>query len=205
MTGIMATTFTHSTRRLARGSMALLLPGLVCWFLGNGLWIQAKAILAQHLISSAWQNSLEQGEPVKPWPWADTWPVASMTDHRSGRVFYILSGAQGNSLAFGPGNLHGSASPGTPGVSIVGGHRDTHFRFLKSSLPGDMLTVVNHQGNSSRWRIQGAAIHNIHQQQLLADADDQLILVTCYPFDALQSGGPLRYVVRAHRMPDSSG
>jgi sortase A len=29
-----------------------------------------------------------------------------------------------------------------------------------------------------------------------------LVLVTCFPFDAIQAGGPLRYVVRAERTVD---
>jgi len=27
---------------------------------------------------------------------------------------------------------------------------------------------------------------------------DTLLLVTCYPFDSMDAGGPLRYVVEAH-------
>ncbi len=36
-------------------------------------------------------------------------------------------------------------------------------------------------------------------QELLTggSSEEALLLVTCYPFDALQAGGPLRYVVTA--------
>ncbi len=55
----------------------LLLSG--SWQLAGGLWIDAKALLAQRLISVAWERTLIAGEAgVKPWPWADTWPVARL-------------------------------------------------------------------------------------------------------------------------------
>ena len=41
-------------------------------------------------------------------------------------------------------------------------------------------------------------IMNVERSVLRTDPDaDQLVLVTCYPFDALRAGGPLRYVVFA--------
>ncbi|UCE88716.1 MAG: class GN sortase, partial [Pseudomonadota bacterium] len=60
---------------------ALALPG--AWQLGHGAWIYAKAVLAQHLLHSAWQHTLAQravsSQPrILPWPWADTWPVARL-------------------------------------------------------------------------------------------------------------------------------
>ena len=36
-----------------------------------------------------------------------------------------------------------------------------------------------------------------HKYQLSLDPEaDELLLVTCYPFDAIQAGGSLRYVVK---------
>ena len=43
---------------------------------GEGLWIHAKAILAQVLLERAFAQTLTTGKPVKPWSWADTWPEA---------------------------------------------------------------------------------------------------------------------------------
>ena len=40
-----------------------------------------------------------------------------------------------------------------------------------------------------------------HDLSMTADAGDtRLTLVTCYPFDAIRPGGPLRYVVVARRV-----
>lgn len=165
----------------------------------DGAWIHAKATLAQLLIANAWNEVREgQGSVSKPWPWADTWPVARI-QYRGDtpRDLYVLAGAQGNSLAFGPGHLFGSALPGETGVSIVGGHRDTHFAFLQHADIGDALIVTPANGDAKRYVITDKAIANSLTDPLLAmPYSSQLMLVTCYPFDAVQSG-PLRYVVTA--------
>lgn len=185
---------------------ALLVIG--AWQFGHGAWIQAKAVLAQHLIASAWQQAQQHAEPVKPWPWADTWPVARLQMASHDVDLFILQGADGSSLAFGPGHLNGSALPGTPGFSVVGGHRDTHFRFLQSVHIGDELEVTPNQHAAVRYRITAIRIVDSRNNPLLASADDdQLVLVTCYPFDALSAGGPLRYLVFADplRHPSTTG
>ena len=108
-----------------RRYLAIIVCLLGLWQVSAGLWIHAKAQLAQILIESAWNKTLVDQHAHKPWPWADTWPVARM--HTADEELYILEGAQGNSLAFGPGHLQGSVLPGKKGISIIGGHRDTHF------------------------------------------------------------------------------
>ncbi|HIF09988.1 MAG TPA: sortase, partial [Sneathiellales bacterium] len=55
----------------------------------------------------------------------------------------VLSGDAGSSLAFGPGHMFGTAIPGEPGLSIVAGHRDTHFAFLQHISVGDLLSIEN--------------------------------------------------------------
>lgn len=175
--------------------------------LGSSLWIHTKAQLAQVLIKKAWEETLaaEQGDAqskakAKPWPWADTWPVARLQYANADRQedLYVLAGAQGNSLAFGPGHLYGSSLPGTIGVSIVGGHRDTHFAFLEHVSLGDTFTVTTRDGSQQSYVVRSANVANSLTDPLTAiPYDSQLILVTCYPFDAVNPDGPLRYVVRA--------
>lgn len=41
---------------------------------GQAGYIKAKAILAQYLLEDAWQQTLDDGQPHKPWDWADTFP-----------------------------------------------------------------------------------------------------------------------------------
>jgi len=186
----------------------MLLPGIfICiglWQLGQGVWIQAKALLAQQLISHAWEKTLETTQTVKPWSWADTWPVAKLSDARSGKELYVLDGAQGNSLAFGPGYLHGSTKPGFSGTSVIGGHRDTHFSFLQHTKKNDLLEIENTHKERKRYRVNNMRVVDIRHEPLMAyEENDQIILVTCYPFNSLQVNGPLRYVVTAELMEHS--
>ena len=44
-----------------------------------GLWIPLKAVIAQELLEMAWAESQARQTDSRPWPWADTWPVARTT------------------------------------------------------------------------------------------------------------------------------
>src|SRR5512134_469774 len=101
------------------------------WQVGQGGWIYAKALLAQHMLQHAWARTLAGEREVRPWPWADTWPVARLRVPVHGIDLIVLDGVSGRTLAFGPGHAGGSAPPGAPGTAIISGHRDTHFRFLQ--------------------------------------------------------------------------
>src|SRR4029078_10534235 len=90
---------------------------------GQGAYIFAKAKVAQVLLHASWARSQATGLPVRPWPWADTYPVARLSAPSQKADLLILSGASGRSLAFGPGHLDGSPPPGASGNSVVLGHR----------------------------------------------------------------------------------
>lgn len=110
----------------------------------------------------------------------------------------VLAGASGRTLAFGPGHLDGSALPGEPGNAILTAHRDTHFRFLQHVAVGDPIAIELPRGERRHFRIREMRI--VDQSELKFARDTRvptLTLVTCYPFDAINPGGPLRYVVIA--------
>ena len=195
-------------------SAALLAMALLQW--GQAGWIHAKAVLAQHLIDMAWQQTLVDPDHYRehlPWRWADTFPVARLQWLREEASFQVLeikadylvlAGGHGSALAFGPGNIDGTALPGLGG-SVVGGHRDTHFRFLRDIAVGDRLRVQNLFGEWKTYRVSDITIADSTRDQLLYQPQqDAIWLVTCYPFDALQPGGPLRYVVRAEHQIDNT-
>ena len=162
----------------------------------DGLSIYLKAQLAQQLIQYAWSETRLSGQPVKPWPWADTWPVARLTI--ANRDLYILQGADGSALAFGPGWMADSVNPSQPGAKLIAGHRDTHFSVLEHLQPNDTITLTPHQGQPKQYAIANIKIIDSSQQPLLVDPDkEQLILITCYPFNAIDPGGPQRYIVNA--------
>jgi sortase A len=183
-------------------AIILLLAGLQQ--LGSAGYIKAKAELAQGLIQMAWQKSLASGgEPVKPWPWADTWPVARLKVAAVGVDLYVLAGATGNALAFGPGYETASARPGSPGLSLIGGHRDTHFAFLPRLQAGTAFELHLASGERLNYRVSGNYIADIRRDRPPGGSGDfnELLLVTCYPFDSLRTGGPLRYVISAQHQP----
>lgn len=175
---------------------ALLLVG--AWQASRGIWVHAKAVASQILISLAWGRSLAHQAPVRPWPWADTWPVARLTVPRLGVDQYVLAGADGPALAFGPGHVHGTTLPGGAGNSVIAGHRDTHFSFLSDVRIGDELLVQRIDGSVVRYEIGDARILDRRSVWVMEQAGpSRLTLVTCYPFDALRAGGPARYVLLA--------
>lgn len=165
---------------------------------GGGVYMQAKAQLAQWLLHKAWNETRETGAAVKPWPWADTHPVARLVAPGHDADVLVLAGASGRTLAFGPGHLDGSAMPGDAGNAVITAHRDTHFRFLRTVAPGDEIVVERPDGASRHFRVRGAYVTDYRELRLARDTVvPTLTLVTCYPFDALNPGGPLRYVVVA--------
>lgn len=169
---------------------------------GKGAWIHAKAGLAQVLLHRAWARTLSGERHVKPWPWADTWPVARLRIPSEGRDFIVLAGGTGRTLAFGPGHLDGSARPGGRGNCVVSAHRDTQFACLKRLSRGDSLVVETADGRSRAYRVDELAVVDRRSPAIRAHAETSVLtLVTCYPFEAIAPGGPLRYVVRASASP----
>lgn len=163
-------------------------------------YIALKAQLAQFLIANSWDTSrLADGHPAKPWPWADTWPIARLKVPRHGIDLFVLSGATGNALAFGPGYEVASAMPGEKGVTLIGGHRDTHFEFLQHLQPNTLLSLQLPSGEELHYQVSDTRIVNTdkHPNPQLGAQGNKLLLVTCFPFNTLQPGGPLRYVVSA--------
>jgi sortase A len=165
---------------------------------GHGAYLYAKAQLAQVLLQSAWERTHDTGIPARPWPWADTHPVARLIVPARNASVLVLAGASGRTLAFGPGHLDGSATPGDPGNAVITAHRDTHFRFLQNVAPGDDVVIERVDGGRRHFRIKATYVADHRALSLPRDpVRPTLTLVTCYPFETLNPGGPLRYVVVA--------
>jgi len=180
------------------------LAAIGVWQVGSGAYIHAKAWLAQQLIASAWARTIEGEHAAKPWPWADTWPVARLQVIDRDIDLYVLADASGRSLAFGPGYVSGSAPIGA-GNTVIAGHRDTHFAFLRNLRPGDELEIQTTDGREWRFEVDETHIIDSRTERLqFDDAAATVTLLTCYPFDAIVPGGPLRYVAVAdlrNRLP----
>lgn len=163
---------------------------------GPAAVIYTKAWLAPQLIEHAYNAANIQQVPVKPWPWADHYPVAKLTARQQGLERWVLSNDSGNALAFGPGMAAGP-HPDEPGITMISGHRDTHFRFLQETKIGDDFTV-HYEGSDYSYRVSDTLIVDARDGLVSSALPEQgLLLVTCYPFDSIVPGGPLRFVVVA--------
>ena len=179
----------------------------------NGAYMWAKAQLAQVLIAHAWQSSVQAAETnsllpntnqtfkeqsfkeksfkTKPWPWADTYPVAKIqfysgptsrfgsqgaAKHQArkqelagtrqkklaAQPLYVLAEASGRTMAFGPGHMSATPLPLEGGNSVITGHRDTHFAALQHLNQGDLIHVQTLEGQGE---YQVTATFIVHQSQ----------------------------------------
>jgi len=177
---------------------ATLLLAFGAWQAGHGAWIQAKAWLAQVLITQAWSRTLQGEREAKPWPWADTWPVARLSVPRLGVERYVLAGAHGATLAFGPGHASSTVLPGEAGNSVIGGHRDTHLAFLGDLQPGDEILIERRDGARMHYRVTTTLVVDRRETWIARQqGPSRLTLVTCHPLDAWRAGGDERYAVIA--------
>jgi len=179
---------------LAPAAVVMAVGLMLC---GQGLWIPAKAMLAQILLERAFDRSLATGRPVKPWPWADTWPVARITFPRLRHSVIVLDGASGQALAFGPGHVAGTPDAGDRGTAVYAAHRDTHFALLGQVKPGDEIQVNRIDGRRVRFRMVTAQVVRWDTSGVDPHAPGHaLALATCWPLNA-KTHGPLRYLVWA--------
>ena len=166
------------------------------WHISSSGYMLTKAHFAHYLIGQAWQQTLIDKKSYKPWSWADTYPIAEMTIPRLNEKSYILQGSSGRNLAFSATHLPQSGMPDENKSMIIAGHRDTHFNYLKQVKQGDEI-LINTVKDSYSYKITKIEIIDSSENKLFIHNQQELILITCYPFDSLSSGGKLRYVVRA--------
>lgn len=146
----------------------LALAGIAAWQLGTGLWIPLKAAVGQALLE-----------------------VPGLRIDQ-----LVLAGMSGHSLAWGPG-LIGPGEGNVPGGhTVIAGHRDTHFRFLRRLRAGDIAHLSRADGRWRRWEVIDMQVVDSRVTRLDLSAPGPLLtLVTCWPFDAVEAGGPHRYIV----------
>jgi len=178
-----------------RMAPVLALAGLVLF--SQGAYIHAKALLAQVLLERAFTDTIATGRPTKPWPWADTWPVARIEVKRLHANAIVLAGSSGQALAFGPGHVELTPDAGERGTAVYSAHRDTHFRFLRDIVVGDEIDVTRNDGKIFRYWADATSVVRFDASGIDPLGDGyELVLSTCWPFDAL-TPGPDRYLLHA--------
>lgn len=197
-------------------SKALLVIGsLVCI---HASWLPTKAWLSQQLIHYSWQQSMvqlhkstvSQGKTiadiytpiaVKPWPWADTFPIAELLFERLDKSIVILNGGDPTTLAFSAGAVAPFNQINSTEPFVVAGHRDSHFAFLEDILMKDVISMTDQNGQSQLYQVEAIDIVDASSGQLPILANDSsLILITCYPFTSINNDANERYVITAKRL-----
>lgn len=157
-------------------------------------WIQGKGALGQWLMESAWADAVAGDGPAqRPWPGARTRPVARLHVPELALDRLVVEGLETANLAWGPG-----IERGRNGHTVIAAHRDTHFRFLGRLEAGHRIELEQPAGVIENWRVEDSRIVDSRTTGLDLHAPGPLLtLVTCWPIDALKTGGPLRLVVSA--------
>jgi sortase A len=176
-------------------SLLLALTGLILF--GEGAYTHAKALVAQMLLERAFSQTISTGRDTKPWSWSDTWPVARIEVKRIHASAVVLSGSSGQALAFGPGHVELTPDAGERGTVVYSAHRDTHFRFLRDVAIGDEIDVTRSDGRTFHYRADATSVVRFDASGIDPFAGGyELVLSTCWPFDAL-TPGPDRYLLHA--------
>lgn len=89
-------------------------------------------------------------------------------------------------LRNGVGIYSGSFIPGYGKTILIAGHNNTYFNGLKNAKPGQVVTIRTSYGNYT-YEITKTAVKNKSDRKAFdLEADQEnLIMYTCYPFDAL--------------------
>jgi sortase A len=202
---VVVATPTKGPRRARAGLLAALVLAIGAVLFGHGLFLTAKAEIAQVLLAKAWTRAIDGETAPTPWPWADTWPVARLSVPSLGAHAIVLAEAGGEALSFGPALLSVSAIPGEAGTSIIAAHRDTHFEFLQDVSIGDEIIVERVDGSHLRFQVTAMQVVDAARSGIQPEGGPaRLALVTCWPFGAL-TPGPERYVVWAELVASDPG
>lgn len=189
---------------LTLGACLLLLAGASQ--AAQALSMPLKAALSVYLIDNAWAQTVAGHADARPWPWMDSAPVARLRVPHLGKDMVVMRGVSGTVLAFAPGWHEGSVPPGQAGISLLAGHRDTHFSFMKDLELGDRIELETASG--------AMVVYEITEMEMLSKPElsvrnmkgneSILLLSTCYPYQQSFMDGTnradMRFVVVARKI-----
>ena len=189
----------------------------------QGCYLLVKAQFAQYLLERAWHRQVVNFDPltpkkVKPWPWADIYPVAKISFDPFNIEQVVLNNDSGQALAFGPGLYQGDIiyeHNQIENLYVISAHNDTHFSVLQNLSLNDKVTITFASGISYYFKVDNITIIDTRTEQLVVQQDQkrqqdqvhqggdyhnelnkkELVLVTCYPFGGVSNQTYFRYVV----------
>ena len=183
-------------RKLSISLLALLLLAGGGYFSFQAIKIEVKAKVAQVLLNYTWNKSLKENKQFKPWSSFDGSPILKLEIPRYNISQIVLEGTSGQALAFGPSFHKESFLPSANKITAISSHRDSHGEYIKNLEIGDILKLQDLDKNWHTYKIEEFLIVNI-KDAVTINKRNRLLLITCYPFDAILSGTPLRYIVSA--------
>jgi sortase A len=127
-------------------------------------------------------------------------PIGRIEIPRLGLSVVVVEGIGKATLRRAAGHIPGTALPGKPGNVGISGHRDTFFRPLKDLRIKDEIQFSTLNGDF-RYVVESLTVVDPNNVGVLAPtSENQLTLVTCYPFFYI-GAAPKRFVVRAWQIP----
>jgi sortase A len=113
----------------------------------------------------------------------------------------VSEGTDEATLALAVGHLPGTPQPGQNGNAVLAGHRDTFFRELRNIRMSDRVRFII-PPRSYDYRVVSLDVVAPDETRVLEPgADEELTLVTCYPFNFIGEA-PSRFVVKAVRVEE---
>tara|TARA_R110000737_G_scaffold49733_6_gene70647 strand:- start:1116 stop:1787 length:672 start_codon:yes stop_codon:yes gene_type:complete len=147
------------------------------------------------------RHKLNKPIAIKPWPWADTFPIAELVFQRLAKSIVVLNGGDPTTLAFSAGAIAPFNQTNVTKPFVVAGHRDSHFAFLEDIAMKDVISLTDTQGKVQLYQVEGIDIVDASSGQLPLLANEaSLVLITCYPFDGSSSEASERYVITARQL-----
>ena len=98
-------------------------------------------------------------------------------------------------MAFGPGLVAGDPNNALEQTLAIGGHRDTPLAGLEHIHKNEPVELQTLDGLTHQYRLSHKRILDSSKDAISIATDAAgLVLISCYPFNATQTGGPLRMV-----------
>ena len=186
-------------RKLSISLLALLLLVGGGYFLFQAIKIEVKAKIAQGLLEYTWNKSLRENKTYKPWPSFDGSPILKLEIPLYNISQIVLEGTSGQALAFGPAFHKETYLPSSNNITAISSHRDSHGEYIQNLKIGDILKLQDLDKKWHTYKIEEFLIVNV-DEDININKINRLLLITCYPFDAILSGTPLRYIVSAKKI-----
>ena len=152
-----------------------------------------KAIIGQHYLEAAWQESLRNNRLSKPWRSADFYMIGELKVPRLKISRVILNSVSGEAMTWGIGRITNLSNATNKQPIIIAGHRDSHMQFMYDLNIGDKIEFMMSDGLLKTYTVSKTKILN---KPVLNVGKENLILTTCWPFSTQRSGNK-RYIISA--------